>query len=233
MSNDVLVLAEHDGGEVAEVTYELIGKARELAAAWGGRSHVAILAAPGVEAPFDGADVVHVVAHPALAAYSPEAYERTLVSLLAHVAPRLLLVATTTVGMDLGAALSVLWDAQLAAYVVGLAAEGSGALATCQIYGGKLMAEVDLDAERTIATVIGGSFPGSAGKGGASGTTCVDEPPALEDLRVVVRGLRAPEATGVDITAADMLVSVGRGIQSKDNLELVEELADVLGVPVL
>jgi electron transfer flavoprotein alpha subunit len=232
MGSDVLVLAEHAEGELAESTFELIGKARELASAWGGQTHVAVLGAPRAAGALGGADVVHVVDHPAVSVYSPEAYERCMLSVLEHVQPKLLLLGTTTPGMDLGAALSVLWDAPLAAYAVGLVAEGDAAVATCQIYGGKLMAEVVLESERSIATVIGGSFPPSPGRSGGAGSTCTDEPPDLGDLRTVVRGVKVPEATGVDITAADILVSVGRGIQSRDNLTLVEELAGALGVPL-
>lgn len=232
MSGDVLVLAEHTDGELADLTFELIGKARELASNWGGQVHVVALGAPDAASALGGADVVHLVDHPAVSVYSPEAYERCMLAVLDHVQPKLLLLGTTTPGMDLGAALSVLWDAPLAAYVVGLGAEGETAVATCQIYGGKLMAEVALEAERSIATVIGGSFPSAAGRSGGAATTCADDPPDLGDLRTVVRGVRVPEDTGIDITAADMLVSVGRGIQSKDNLELVEEVANALGVPL-
>lgn len=232
MSSDVLVLAEHTDGELAELTFELIGKGRELASAWGGQTHVVALGAAGAVGALGGADVVHLVDHAALSVYSPDAYERCLLAVLEHVQPKLLLLGTTTPGMDLGAALSVLWDAPLASYAVGLVAEGESSVATCQIYGGKLMAEVALEAERSIVTVIGGSFPSVAGRSGGAGATCTDEPPGLDDLRTVVRGVKVPEAAGIDITAADMLVSVGRGIQSKDNLELVEELAGALGVPL-
>jgi electron transfer flavoprotein alpha subunit len=60
----------------------------------------------------------------------------------------------------------------------------------------------------------------------------IDAPPGLDDLRTTFLRMIAPEAGDVDITAADVLVSVGRGIGSQDNLELVQELADALGAPL-
>lgn len=232
MSNDVLVLVEHTNGIPGDIGLELLGKAREIAGAWGGQVRAALFGAPELAGQLGGADSVHVVEHPAVATYSPDAYERALTELLERLQPRLLLLGTTTPGMDLGASLSVIWDAQLVCYVVGLVAEGQGAVATAQIYGGKLMAEVEVDAERIICTVIGGSFPAEAGRSGGEGAVRSEDVSGLDDLRVVTRGLRSPASTGVDITAADMLVSVGRGIASKDNLELVEELANALGVPL-
>lgn len=232
MSSDVLVLAEHSEGTLSDLSFELAGKALELAEAWGGEVRVALLGATGPADQFGSGMTVHVVEHPALGTYTPEAYEKALTHLLERLEPKMLLLGTTTPGMDLGASLSVLWDAELAAYVVGLVAEGDHPVATAQIYGGKLMAEVELGAERSIATVIGGSFPAEAGRTTGEAEVIVEEVPGLDELRTVARGVHKPDAVGVDITTADMLVSVGRGIASKDNLELVAELADTLGVPL-
>lgn len=232
MSNDVLVLAEHAQGKLSESTYELLGKARELAAAGGGKARVALFGHPELAAELGAADVVHVADHPILEAYQAEAYEALLVGLLEQTAPRLLLTVTSTTGMDLAAAAATRWGAAMCAYAVDLRAEGNGFLATAQIYGGKLMAEVELSADRAVVAVIGGSFPAAAGQGGGSPTVETVDVATLESLRSSPATLRLPEAAGVDITAADLLVSVGRGIAGKDNLELAQELADALGAPL-
>lgn len=232
MSDDVLVLAEHGDGVLSETTFELIGKARELAEAWGGKVRVALLGAPDLATQLGGADVVHVVDHPALADYLTEAYETALRQLLSEVSPRVLLLGTSTPGMDLGAALSVLWDAPIAAYVVALAADGATLVATSQIYAGKLMAEVALESPRAVCTVIGGSFPAGPGRNDAEPSIERLEVGGLDNLRSTFRTRSLPDTSGVDITAADLLVSVGRGIGSEDNLELVQELADALGAPL-
>jgi electron transfer flavoprotein alpha subunit len=233
MANDVLVVAEHRNGSVADITFELLGKAKELAAVWGGRALVAVLGDASVASALGAADAVLTMEHPALVDYTPEAYERAVAHLVRDRAPRLVLLGTTTEGLDLAAALSGACDAPLAAYVVGLAAEGDAVLATSQIYGGKLMAETLIEAAPAIAGVIGGSFPADAGRAnGSPALESVDAPAELGDLRMTFAGLTEPEAGDVDITAVDALVAVGRGIGSEGDVELVQELADALGAPL-
>jgi len=232
MADDVLVLAEHVDGVLAESTFELLGKARELAGAWGGRTHAALLGAPELAGQLGAADVVHVAEHPAVEHYNAEAYEKLLAELLEAVGPRLLLTSTSTPGMDLGAALAARWDAPLVASVVALAADGATLVVTAQIYAGKLMADVALDGPRAVCTVIGGSLPAGAGRSSATPAVEPIGTASLDGLRSSFRQLNRPSAGGVDITAADLLVSVGRGIGSGDNLEVVQELADALGVPL-
>ncbi len=231
MSNDVLVLAERVGKQITDSTYELLGKARELADAWGGRAEVALFGPSEGAEQLGGADAVICIDHPALSDYVPEAYETALLHVLTQRAPRLLLLSNATVGLDLGAALSVRWDAPLAAYAVDLAVDGDALVATTQILGGKILAEVELGGSRAIATVVGGSLPPMTPAGSAEVVTLA--PPAgLDSSRMSVLQVFEPSGGDVDITAADMLVSIGRGIGSQDNLELAEELAQALGAPV-
>jgi electron transfer flavoprotein alpha subunit len=233
VGNDVLVLAERAGNEIQDSTYELLGKARELAQAWGGKAEVALFGPAEAASQLSGADSVISVDHPLLSGYLPEAYEKALLHVLRERSPRLLLMSNATVGMDQGAALSVLWNAPLAASVIGLASDGGVPVATCQVLGGKVLAEVALDGERAICTVIGGSFDPAAGHTGGPPDVVVIPPPAdLDAVRMSMQQIFEPEAGDVDITAADLLVSIGRGIGSQDNLELVTELADTLGAPV-
>lgn len=231
MSGEVLVLAEHTGKQVADITHELLGKARELATAWGCQVEVLALGGAEVADQLGAADVVLTMEHPALDSYLPEAYEVALRSVLAERSPRLLLLSNATAGLDLGAALSVHWPAPLAAYVNGLQAEGEVLVATAQILGGKMLVEVELDGPRAIVTVLAGAFPAAASPGGAS-PVALSAPPELDRLRTRLVQVFEPQDGDVDITAAEMLVSVGRGIGSKDNLEVVEELAQALGVPL-
>lgn len=233
MSGNVMVLAEHTGKQISDSTYELLGKAGELASALGGVTEVALLGPRDLAAQVGGAGVVVSVDHPGLTDYLPEAYEQALLAVVAERAPRLLLMSNATAGLDLGAALSVRWQAPLAAYVTDLAAADGTIVATAQILGGKILAEVELPGDRGIATVVGGAFPAAAGEGAGTPEVVDVTPPAgLDSLRMTLRQVLEPQAGDVDITAADMLVSVGRGIESSDNLELVTELGDALGVPL-
>ena len=104
-----MVLAEHTGGQVSDETHELIRQARELALALGGQTEVALLGRTDLAGQLAGADIVVTVDHPALSEYLPEAYERTLLAVLAERSPRLFLMSNVTIGLDLAAALSVRW----------------------------------------------------------------------------------------------------------------------------
>jgi electron transfer flavoprotein alpha subunit len=230
MPNDILVLADHLKGQLSDVTLELVGKAKELAGATGGQAVVALLGAPDLAGQISGADTVLTVDHPALADYTPEAWEKTLLNIVNDRQPRLVLIANTTIGMDVGAGLSAAWGAPLVAYTTRLEAEGGDIVATAQVYGGKLLAEVALSGEKGICTVVAGSFPAAAG-GGSPPTESVAAS-GLDDLKTSFLTMVEPEAGDVDITAAEILVSVGRGIGSQDNLEEVQELADAMGAPL-
>lgn len=234
MANDILVLADHLKGQLSDATFELVGKAKELAAATGGQAVVALLGAPELASELGGADAVLTVDHPSLADYTPEAWEKALLHVVSERQPRLVLIANTTIGMDLGAGLSMAWPAPLVAYAVGLAAEDGTLVATAQVYGGKLLAEVAIEGDRGVCTVIAGSFPADAGRpaGGSPTVESVAPPAGLDSLGTSFLALVEPEAGDVDITTAEALVSVGRGIGSQDNLELVQELADAIGAPL-
>jgi electron transfer flavoprotein alpha subunit len=231
MANDILVLADHLKGQLSDTTLELVGKAKELAGATGGQAVVVLLGAPALAGQITGADVVLTMDHPALAEYTPEAWERALLHIANERQPRLVLIGNSTIGMDLGAGLSAGWSAPLVAYTVGLVADGSDIVATAQVYGGKLLAEVALSGERGICTVVAGSFPAAAG-GGSPAAEALAPPAGLDDLRTSFLTLVEPEGGDVDITVAEILVSVGRGIGSQDNLDDVQELADALGAPL-
>jgi electron transfer flavoprotein alpha subunit len=233
MTGNVLVLAEHDGKQISDGTYELLGAARDLAAALGGQAEVALLGPRDLAAQLGGADVVVSMDHPALAEYLPDAYEQALLAVLEERSPKLVLLSTATQGLDLGAAAAIRWRAPLAAYVTKLEAADGAINATAQILGGKILAELELTGDRAIATVIGGTFPAAAGQG-AGTPEVVDVAPVtgLDQLRMTLVQVIEPQGGDVDITTADLLVSVGRGIESQDNVELIQELGDVLGVPL-
>ena len=228
-----MVLAEHTGLQVSEGTYELIGKARELASALGGVTEVALLGPRDLAGQLAGADVVVSVDHPALEEYLPEAYERTLLEVLAQRSPRLLLMSNVTIGLDLGSALSARWEAPLVAYASALAIEDGAVIATAKLLGGKVLADVELSGERGIVTVLGGAFsehgrPARAQPGGRPSRT-----PGRARLTADVT---SPGRRGRDRRRRHQrgrhVVSVGRGIESQDNIEIVLGLAEALGVPL-
>jgi electron transfer flavoprotein alpha subunit len=210
----------------------MIGKAKELAPKFGGKA-VAILMGSGVKSLAEslGADSVLYVDDPALAQFNPEAYSRALAAIVKDRAPRVVMIGNTSMGMDVGAWLSVSTGLPLIAYVNGLAAEGSTLVATSQIYGGKIQAEAIADGESCIVSCVAGAFPADAGKGSAT-VEQIASPVPLNDLKIKFVKLIEPEKGDVDITQQPILVSIGRGIGGQENIELAQELADALGCAV-
>jgi len=228
MSNDILVITEHMDGKVADISYELVGKAKDLVAAFGGRA-VALMLGSGVAhlAATFASDSTFYVDDPALAEFNPEAYGKVIEVLIAEQSPRVTLVGSTSIGMDLAAWLSARTGQPGIAYVNRLAVESGALLTSSQIYGGKVAAETAPLAESAIVSVVAGAFPAGTGRG----TTVAEQigvPIPLSDLRTRFTRLIRPEAGDIDITMYDKLVSVGRGIGGKENIELAQELADAL-----
>ena len=85
--------------------------------------------------------------------------------------------------------------------------------------GGKLLAEVALDRRHGVCTVVAGSFPAAGAGAGSPAVEASRLPPGSTTSRRRSCTMVEPEGGDVDITAADLLVSVGRGIGSQDNME--------------
>ncbi|TNE55302.1 MAG: electron transfer flavoprotein subunit alpha/FixB family protein [Bacteroidetes bacterium] len=225
MANNIFVIAEHLNGKVEDITYEMLGKAKELAASAGGEAVAVLLGsgAKGLAGDFAAGKVLYVDS-PQLAEFNPEAYCKTIASLVNSHAPKAVLVGNTSQGMDIAAGLSIDCGLPLIAYASDLSAGN----VTSQLYGGKMNVESAVEGDRFIASVLAGAFPTDAGKG--SGAAVEDVPaPDLSGLKIKFKQLHEPEGGDVDITASDVLVSVGRGIQNEENLEIVQEFADKLG----
>lgn len=231
MSHDVLVIAEHAGGVLTDTTFELLGRAGPLAAGWGGRVIAVLVGNAGLAGELGAAGLVITIDGPGLGEYSSAAYLDAVMAAVAERVPRLVLVSTTTTGLDMAGAMSVRWDAALVSYVVDVVADGEAVVATSQVYGGKIMAESSITAERAIVAVAAGSSPAAAGRSTASATVEEMAPPATSS-GVVFRSRAEPAAGDVDITSVDLLVAVGRGIGSKDDIDLVKEFADAIGAPI-
>lgn len=232
MTNDIFILAEHLNNKLSDITFEMAGKAKQLAAAFGGKAVAVLLghgAAPLAET--IGADSVLYVDDPALAQFNPEAYGRVLSALVKARAPRLVMIGNTSMGMDLAAWLSGTTGLPLIAYVNRLAVENGTLVATSQIYGGKIQAEAVPEGEACIVSCLAGAFPAESGKGSAA-VEQINAPISLGDLKVKFVKMIQPEGGDVDITQQPILVSIGRGIGGQENIELAQELAEALGCAV-
>lgn len=232
MSQDIFVVAEHIKGKLAEVTFEMLGKGKELANIKGGQL-VAVLLGNGVKnlaGEMGIANQVIVVEHANLENFNPETYSVALTEIVRVKSPAVTLIANSSMGMDLAAALSIKANLPLVAYALDVKVEDGALVATSQLYGGKLNVESQFSAEGAVVSLLAGASP--ADKGRAAGSPAVVDftPPAsLNSPKVRFKKLIEPEGGDVDITTKEILVSVGRGIQSVDNIPQMQELADVLG----
>ncbi|MBI4635577.1 MAG: electron transfer flavoprotein subunit alpha/FixB family protein [Candidatus Rokubacteria bacterium] len=231
MSQDVAVVVEHLAGRVADVSFEMLARGRELSRATGGRLVAVAVGhdlAPLVSE-LGAADAVVLSQDPSLVHYTPDAHQRALAAILLPRGPRVTLVANTAMGMDLAAGLSGALAWPLVAYCRDARVDGGRLLATSQIYGGKILAEAEVEGAHALLSILAGSSSAEAGR--AAGAPRVEEvqAPAGGGARVRFKRLIMPEAGDVDITRQAVLVSVGRGIQSRDNLPIAKELAEALG----
>jgi len=228
----VYVVVEHQSGSIADVTFEMIGVGRNLAGASGG-SVIAILMGTGTSslaAQLGAADGVIAVDDPGLENYNPASYGKTLAAVIAASAPGVVLIGNTSMGMDLAAGLSVDANLPLVAYASDVSAAGGSLSVTSQLYGGKMNVTSTVDANACIVSMIAGSSDADAGKGdGAPPVESMGMPADAASSGVRFVRLIEPEAGDVDITQSDVLVSVGRGIQSDDNIPMMEDLASRLG----
>ncbi len=228
---DVFVVGEHLQDAVTEVTFELIGMARELAAASGGQVIAGLVGSgvTGLAATLGGADRILVVDDAALELFNPEAHAAVFASLLSGTGASVALVPYTSTGMEISSHLSESANRPLVSFCTSVKIEG-GLGATCRLYAGKIEADVEIAGDGAIFAVLSGSSPAAAGRSGGGAvveqTANPIDPSALGTSPV---GLILPEGGDVDITAQDVLVVVGRGIASADNIQEAQALADALG----
>ncbi len=219
--SQIYVIIEHLNGKIDDISFEMLGKASSMGEV------TAVLLGDGVEgmtSKLGAANKVLVCQDSALAHFNPQAYCKALSNIFSNQPDGIILAGNTSLGMEYGPGLSVSLNKPLVAYVKEL----SGDSVTSSLYGGK-MDVVSSVGDSYIALVLAGSFPAEEGqKDGSPAVETVDAGD-LSGLTVKFKELIEPESGDVDITQSDIIVSVGRGIQSEDNLEIVQELADKLG----
>jgi electron transfer flavoprotein alpha subunit len=223
---DVLVYVD------PSVNDRLLAFARPLADAAGG-DLVALLASgePAAAGGLGAADVVLAVTHPALSPYLPEAHLAVLVAAIEARSPDLVLVENTTHGYDVAAGAAAAAGLPFVGYCIGLSLEDGAAQSISEIYGGQLQATVrtSLPAVLAINSVALHEQPGATGRGER---VQLPPPAELDSVRTTYVEAVSPPDEGVDLTTADLIVCVGRGIGGAENIEIAEELATALGAEI-
>ncbi|WP_338741247.1 electron transfer flavoprotein subunit alpha/FixB family protein [Haloplanus salilacus] len=228
MSGDVLAVAEHRRGDLRPVSYELVSAGRELADATGGDLHVAV-GGGDVETFADhlaveGVDVVHTVAEGE--EFNHDVCAAVTTALFESLAPTALLVPHSVNGLDYAPAVATRLSIPLVTDAVAIDYD-DGVTAVRETYGSKVEATVEVETEPVALTIRGGEWPAAEGNGDP-GIEPFDVDLDESALRSQVRGFEEVGTGDVDISEADFVVAVGRGIDDEENVDLAEELADAL-----
>lgn len=233
MSSGVLVFIEHRDGVLNKTSLEAIAAAQGLASQLQQQVTAVI---PGADvdalandiAAYDLAKVVKVT-NPKLADYTPDGYSDAVERAVRQLHPQLVVMPHTYLVRDFAPKLAARFKKSLISDCIRAQVSGSAITFTRRIFLGKLDADVVSDGEPPVfATFQSGAYrPDQATKGSGA---------PVEAMEVEVGEVRmTPEApfqevkAAVDLSKADIIIAVGRGIKSKDNLALAEKLADVLG----
>ncbi|HLC29589.1 MAG TPA: electron transfer flavoprotein subunit alpha/FixB family protein [Dehalococcoidia bacterium] len=230
MAGNIWVLADHWRGQLSEITYELLVLGRELAAEAGG-SLQAILLGHNVKdlaAGLGAADSVLYVDLPELAEPSADVYGQVLAQLFQAKQPQTLLVPLTNALWEVVGVLPAQLQIPFVNFCLDAKMVAGQIRARCLLYGGKMEATVTAPGPVLLGILSGARL---ADQGRAEKAPAVEEvavtPPGSS--RVRFKQYIEAEAGDVDITQQEVLVSVGRGIQTQDNIALAQELADAFG----
>jgi electron transfer flavoprotein alpha subunit len=230
----IFVLAEHRQGQIRDITFEMLTKARELSRKTGAELTAVLLGktekehAKGLA---EYAENVLLVEDSRLENFNSEAYRKILTALTTSHKPLLLLMGHTSYGVDLAPRLAATLKQPLATDCIDIAFESGGFTIIRQMYGGKVNVQASIrNAETYIATIRQATFAPQKPVPAANGRITEIPSPLTEEIQEK-RFLQyvLPPPGGVDITAADKLVGIGRGIKDAANIPMMEELAKTLG----
>jgi electron transfer flavoprotein alpha subunit len=226
--SDVLVVADHRRGELRDVSYELLTAGRELADAVGGDLHATVVGGDvgrfADRLDCDGVDAVHTVAEGE--EFNHDVTTAAVTALFDALDPGAVVMPNSVNGLDYAPAVATRLSLPLVTDAVALDYD-DGLTVTREMYGSKVETAVDVTSEPVALTVRGGEWPAADGVGGAD-VEAFDVDVDGSSIRSTVRGFEEVGAGDVDISEAEFIVSVGRGIEEEENLELIEELAEAL-----
>lgn len=229
MSGCIWVIADQWRGRLTDATFEMLALAREAAAQAGTEVEVLLLGTAAQDLNgLGGVRAVIRAANPLLDQPVPELHAEAVAQLAAQRTPRAIFAALSNSALGLGSLIADRLNAPFVNFCRNVRAEGGRLQADCVLYGGKIEAAVAPCSEPAVFGILSGARPAAAGRNGET-PAFVDAAVEVTTPRIRFRTFLEPDAGGVDLTAQETLVAVGRGIQSQENLELAEELAEGLG----
>jgi electron transfer flavoprotein alpha subunit len=230
----VLAILEHQSGKLHRMSWETFAAAQELAAALSTDVEVALagsgIGALAAELCAKTAARVWVVEDAAIENYTADGYTAAIEALIRKTAPGLVLFPHTYQTRDFAPKLATRFERVLISDVIAARVEGGSPVFVRQLFQGKLNADVQTEgAGPHFASLQAGAWRAEAVIVGAAPVETFA--PALDagKIRQVPEPPFRESSRAVDLTAADIIVSVGRGIGEKEKIAVVEELARALG----
>ena len=236
MPDSILVIVEQREGKLNRVSWETITAGQALAAETGWVLEAAV-AGSGVtnfanEIAGKKVAKVYAIESPKLEPYTPDAFAAALKQFIASKQPRLVLMPHTYQVRDFVPKLATAMERTAISDCIGYKKDGDKLLFTRQMFQGKLAADVSFACNPPwFVTFQNGAFRGDKVEAGAA-------PAAVETVNVeiadgVIRNqpqeVFKEAKQAVDLTQAEIIVSVGRGIKEQKNIEMAKQLAEALG----
>jgi len=229
----VLAFIDHDRGTLNLLCLQMLTSGRGLSESLGVPLHAVVIGSDtaGLQAELHryGVSRIHLVKHPWLEDYAPEAWAKSIVQLIKSAKPRVVLAASTDRGNEVLAHVGALTELPMAANCVQLN-PGSPFQVVRYRWGSSLLEEADLHGDPKLITIAPHIIDAKEGK------TCAEPifeafSPELEekDLRVRVTAREETHSEGVDLRTASVVVGGGRGVGSQEGFQVLEELASLLG----
>jgi len=237
MANRVWVVLQHREGQVSRISWEAIAAAQKLAATLGGKAEAVLLGsgvglAAAEVAKLDLA-AVHVADQDALRVYTPGTYIGALGPAIKSAAPAFVVFPHTYQTVDYMARLAQTVGAGLLPEVTAFQDDAGSLLWSRPIMSGKLQAKVRVRGEGTVlVSVQSGAFQADGVVRGEA-----EVKPLEVDLAAIkpdreILGYEEVGGDTVDLTKADVIVAVGRGVGGADKMAPVEALAKALGAEI-
>lgn len=231
----IAVYVDHVDGVIHPVTYELIGKAREMAEVIDQPVYALFLGSDienqAHELLHYGVDEVHVYDYPQLARFEIEPYTAAFTDFIEKVHPSSILTGATTVGRQLAPRVAARMKTGLTADCTILEMEKNTDLSQIRpAFGGNIMAHIKTPNNRPQMATVRYKIMNAPEYQKEESGTIIDESIDPRKLRSNVKVLdivKKPKEKMIE--NADVLVVAGRGVKKPEDLAMIEELADLLG----
>jgi electron transfer flavoprotein alpha subunit len=232
----ILVVIEQREGKLNRVSYETITAAQAIAAEMNWPIEAAVLGGNvgSIASEVAGKKLqkVYAIQGDKLEPYTPDAYVSALKQFIADKQPKLVLMPHTYQVRDFAPQLATALGRTLISDCIGYRKDGDKLLFTRQMFQGKFAADVAFTCDAPwFATFQAGAFRGDQAQDGSTAAP-VETVNATVDAAAVRNKPEAPfkEAKqAVDLTQAEIIVAVGRGIKEQKNIDLAKQLAEALG----